>query len=132
MRTSSRKTVQLQNPSVAARFAVVVYGFGVSPLTPQLVFTRAGGHADKRPQDGNRATRKELDRQHTAKASPDAKTVKLADLISNGKSIIKDDPNFAKVFMKEKAALLEVLTEGDAILFKEASDMVASYFNNRS
>ena len=37
-----------------------------------------------------------------------------------------------KVFMKEKAALLEVLTEGDAILFKEASDMVASYFNNRS
>ena len=85
-----------------------------------------------KPEDGNRATRKELDRQHTAKASPDAKTVKLADLISNGKSIIKDDPNFAKVFMKEKAALLEVLTEGDAILFKEASDMVASYFNNRS
>ena len=81
-----------------------------------------------KPEDGNRA----LDRQHTAKASPDAKTVKLADLISNGKSIIKDDPNFAKVFMKEKAALLEVLTEGDAILFKEASDMVASYFNSRS
>ena len=43
-----------------------------------------------KPEDGNRAT-KGADRQHTAKASPDAKTVKLADLISNGKSIIKDD-----------------------------------------
>ena len=57
-----------------------------------------------KPQDGNRATRKELDRQHTAKASPDAKTIKLADLISNSRSIMKDDPNFAKVYMKEKAS----------------------------
>jgi (p)ppGpp synthase/HD superfamily hydrolase len=85
-----------------------------------------------KPEDGNRATRKELDRQHTAKASPDAKTVKLADLISNSMSIIKDDPNFAKVYMKEKRALLEVLTEGDATLYKRASQMVDSYFANRS
>mgnify|MGYP003624998870 FL=1 len=85
-----------------------------------------------KPEDGNRAVRKELDRQHTAKASPDAQTVKLADLISNSTSIVRDDPSFAKVYMKEKAALLEVLTEGNVILFKQASDMVASYFNNRS
>ena len=85
-----------------------------------------------KPEDGNRATRKELDRQHTAKASPDAKTIKLADLISNSMSIVKDDPNFAKVYMKEKRALLEVLTEGDATLYKRASDMVESYFTNRS
>tara|TARA_R100001510_G_C7576490_1_gene151020 strand:+ start:263 stop:796 length:534 start_codon:yes stop_codon:yes gene_type:complete len=85
-----------------------------------------------KPEDGNRATRKELDRQHTAKASPDAKTIKLADLISNSMSIVKDDPNFAKVYMKEKRALLEVLTEGDATLYKRASEMVDSYFANRS
>ena len=82
-----------------------------------------------KPEDGNRATRKELDRQHTAKASPDAKTIKLADLISNSRSIMKDDPNFAKVYMKEKTALLEVLTEGNIILFKQASDIVASYYD---
>jgi len=85
-----------------------------------------------KPEDGNRATRKELDRQHTAKASPDAKTIKLADLISNSRSIVKDDPNFAKVYMKEKAALLEVLTEGNTILFKQASDIVASYYDATS
>jgi len=82
-----------------------------------------------KPEDGNRALRKELDRQHTAKASPDAKTIKLADLISNSRSIMKDDPNFAKVYMKEKAALLEVLTEGNTILFEQASDIVASYYD---
>ena len=80
-----------------------------------------------RPEDGNRATRKELDRQHTAKASPDSKTVKLADLISNARSIVKDDPNFAKVFMKEKALLLEVLTEGDPRLFSFAAKIVEDY-----
>ena len=84
-----------------------------------------------KPEDGNRATRKELDRQHTAKASPDAKTIKLADLISNSMSIVKDDPSFAKVYMKEKRALLEVLNEGDATLYKRASEMVDSYFANR-
>ena len=63
------------------------------------------------------------------RASPDAKTIKLADLISNSHSIVKDDPNFAKVYMKEKAALLEVLTEGNAELFRQASDIVASYYD---
>jgi (p)ppGpp synthase/HD superfamily hydrolase len=85
-----------------------------------------------KPEDGNRAVRKELDRQHTAKASPAAKTIKLADLISNSRSIIRFDPNFAKVFMKEKARLLEVLVEGDTELLDRATDIVASYQASRS
>ena len=99
---------------------------GFSPRVAELVDDLTDV---SRPEDGNRATRKELDRQHTAKASPDAKTIKLADLISNSRSIMKDDPNFAKVYMKEKAALLEVLTEGNAELFRQASDIVASYYD---
>ena len=99
---------------------------GFSPRVAELVDDLTDV---SKPQDGNRATRKELDRQHTAKASPDAKTIKLADLISNSHSIVKDDPNFAKVYMKEKAALLEVLTEGNAELFRQASDIVASYYD---
>jgi len=73
-----------------------------------------------KPSDGNRKTRKAIDLQHTAKASPAAKTVKLADLISNTRSITQYDPNFAKVYLAEKAALLEVLKEGDLILFLRA------------
>tara|TARA_B100000575_G_scaffold36630_1_gene24666 strand:+ start:2934 stop:3452 length:519 start_codon:yes stop_codon:yes gene_type:complete len=84
-----------------------------------------------KPEDGNRAVRKELDRQHSAKASPEAQTIKLADLISNSKSIMEHDPKFAKVYMREKSALLEVLVQGHPTLHKQASDIVSSYYNNR-
>ena len=73
-----------------------------------------------KPSDGNRAVRKEIDRKHTAQAHVEAKTVKLADLISNTQSICQHDKEFAKVYIKEKEALMEVLTEGDARLYKKA------------
>lgn len=71
-------------------------------------------------QDGNRKIRKALDLEHTAQASPSAKTIKLADLISNSRSIGKHDPKFARIYLEEKAKLLEVLTEGDKTLFSKA------------
>ena len=85
-----------------------------------------------KPEDGSRAVRKELDRQHSAQASPEAQTIKLADLISNSKSIMEHDPKFAKVYMREKTALLEVLVQGHPTLHKQASDIVSSYYDNRS
>lgn len=77
-----------------------------------------------KPEDGNRAVRKGIDRQHTAKQSPACKTIKLADLISNSKSILQHDREFAKVYLKEKKLLLEVLKEGDAVLWEEANRIV--------
>jgi len=77
-----------------------------------------------KPEDGNRAARKALDRAHTARASAAAKTIKLADLISNSRSIVEFDPHFAKVYLKEKALLLGVLTDGDQILWKKAAEFV--------
>lgn len=78
------------------------------------------------PNDGNRAARKAIDRSHTAKASPAAKTIKLADVIDNSHSIIERDPKFAEVFLAEKAALLEVLAEGDPCLYSRAMQIVRS------
>jgi len=77
-----------------------------------------------KPEDGNRATRKALDRAHTAAASDRAKTVKLADLLDNTRSIMVHDPNFAVVYMREKALLLDVLTEGNRELFVRALSTV--------
>lgn len=77
-----------------------------------------------KPEDGNRAVRKEIDRNHTAMQSPACKTIKLADLISNSKSILEHDKDFAKVYIKEKELLLEVLTEGDPTLYAQAKDIV--------
>lgn len=70
-----------------------------------------------KPEDGNRAARKAIDRAHIASAWMSAKTVKLADLISNTQSITTHDPNFAKVYLAEKRLLLDVLKDGDATLW---------------
>jgi (p)ppGpp synthase/HD superfamily hydrolase len=85
-----------------------------------------------KPEDGNRRIRKEIDRQHLAKASPAAHTVKLADLIHNSDSIIEHDPGFARVFMREMRELLKVLKEGDPILWERANNIVNNYMQNRS
>lgn len=76
------------------------------------------------PHDGNRAVRKAIDREHTAQAPAEAQTIKLADLISNSKSIMEHDPAFAKTYLAEKRLLLEVLTKGDPGLHAEASKYV--------
>lgn len=73
-----------------------------------------------KPEHGNRAARRTIDLEHTRKGSPEAHTVKLADLISNSRSIIERDLGFAKVYLPEKARLLPVLRDGDPALYAYA------------
>lgn len=73
-----------------------------------------------KPADGNRATRKALDRAHLTTAPPKAMTIKLADLIHNTESIVKYDPKFAEVYLAEKRLLLGVLMAGDRTLYEQA------------
>lgn len=84
------------------------------------------------PEMGNRATRKAIDRDHSANSPAAAQTVKLADLISNSRSILEYDRHFAKVYIREKKLLLEVLTKGDPRLRKMANDIVQNYINRVS
>ena len=77
-----------------------------------------------KPSDGNREIRKNMDRCHLAMAIPEAKTIKLADLISNAKSIVQHDRHFAVVYLKEKELLLPFLKEGNQILYKMAGDIL--------
>lgn len=73
------------------------------------------------PLDGNRAVRKAIDREHLSAASYAGKSIKLADLIDNTKSIVEHDPGFAKVYLAEKRELLSVLSDGHPVLFQEAT-----------
>lgn len=79
-----------------------------------------------KPEDGNRAVRKAIDREHTARAPAEAQTVKLADLISNSRSILVHGGGFASVYLEEKRMLLEVLTRGDATLMAQARQIVGA------
>jgi (p)ppGpp synthase/HD superfamily hydrolase len=80
-----------------------------------------------RPADGNRKIRKEIDRLHNGRASPDGKTIKLADLISNSRDIAKHDASFAVTYMREKELLLPLLTEGNATLYARAVAILREY-----
>jgi (p)ppGpp synthase/HD superfamily hydrolase len=81
-----------------------------------------------RPEDGNRALRKQLDREHIARGDARVHTIKLADLIDNSESIQANDPNFARVYMNEKRLLLNVLEDGHPVLFERARDIVDAWF----
>jgi (p)ppGpp synthase/HD superfamily hydrolase len=73
-----------------------------------------------RPDHGNRAQRKAVDRAHTAAAPAAAQTIKLADLICNTRSIVEHDAKFAETYLAEKRQLLEVMIKGDARLRERA------------
>ncbi len=93
---------------------VAVFGPTVAQLVRELTDVSRGS-------DGNRAARKAVDRAHSAQASVAAKTIKLADLIDNSQSILERDPKFAVTYLEEKRLLLEVLRDGDAILWAIAA-----------
>lgn len=97
----------------------------VLELFGENVVTLIDGLTDvSKPEDGNRAVRKAIDRAHTAEQSAECKTIKLCDLIDNAGSILQYDKDFAKVYIKEKELLLEVLKEGDKYLWDVANDIV--------
>jgi len=77
-----------------------------------------------KPTDGNRKIRKAIDKEHLSKASPDAMTIKLADLIDNSNSIIDHDPDFAKIYLKKIAILMDILVWGDSILYNMVMDIL--------
>ncbi|MGZ3272397.1 MAG: HD domain-containing protein [Caulobacteraceae bacterium] len=62
---------------------------------------------------GTRAERKAASRARLASSPGWVQTIKCADLISNTSSIVLHDPKFARVYLAEKRALLEVMTLAD-------------------
>lgn len=75
-------------------------------------------------EQGNRTQRKALSRDRLSRAPDWVKTIKCADLISNTSSIMDHDPEFAKVYLEEKRALLMVITDADARLWELAWKML--------
>ena len=107
----------VEDTSVTSQDILKEFGAKIAKLVVELTDI-------SKPEDGNRATRKAMDRDKLASASAEAQTIKYADLISNGKDIMQNDPKFAKVYMKEKADLLRVMTKGDSRLRSAALAML--------
>lgn len=69
-----------------------------------------------KPGDGNRETRKRIDREHTWMAPKSSQTIKVCDLIANTRDITSADPNFAVVYMKEKRLLLQGMNADEGLM----------------
>jgi (p)ppGpp synthase/HD superfamily hydrolase len=77
----------------------------VLDLTDQFTKQQAPGY--------NRKRRKQMEVERQGKISPRAQTIKLADIIDNTRDIIAQDISFAKVYLPEIVALLEVLKSAE-------------------
>lgn len=84
-----------------------------NPRIAQLVGEVSG---ISKKSDGNREKRKRMDKNHYAKASKWGKVIKLADIIHNLPTMIRDSPEFAPVYVHEKEELLEVIRDGSPLL----------------
>lgn len=68
----------------------------------------------------NRKKRKENEVERQSKMSPEAKTIKLADVIDNTRDIVLNDLNFARRYVPEMEALIEALQGGNFKLLMTA------------
>lgn len=82
------------------QIAATALGFDIAALVADLTNVSV-------LSDGNRATRKALDRKHIAAAQPRAMLIKLADRLDNATSIFKHDPKFGLVYGQEAELLLQ-------------------------
>lgn len=102
-----------------------------TPVTREDIEREFGGHVavlvmelTDQCHEGNRATRMAAEAARLGTISSEAQTVKLADFISNTRSIVAEDPGFARVYLREKLRVLDVMKAGDATLYDHAMALI--------
>jgi (p)ppGpp synthase/HD superfamily hydrolase len=76
---------------------------------------------------GNRKVRVAADRVHYAQGSKWAKAIKIADMIHNMPTMIRDNPDFAPKYVKEKEDLLDVIQDGSPLLASIARNIIDDF-----
>jgi guanosine-3',5'-bis(diphosphate) 3'-pyrophosphohydrolase len=74
----------------------------------------------------NRKARKEMESIRMGKISPRSQTIKYADLLDNGKDIMKNDPKFGELYIKEKETILKYMNKGDSVLYNKCIEALRS------
>lgn len=92
-----------------------------SPRVVELV-----DYMTERDWSGNRRVRKTKERIRLSKGDAECQALKLADLISNARSIITHDPGFARVFVREAKDLAVSFTAADRRIVEIANRVLDS------
>jgi (p)ppGpp synthase/HD superfamily hydrolase len=72
----------------------------------------------------NRRKRKDMERDRMRRISPDAQTIKYADILDNSHEITQQDPQFAPRYLKECRMLLQAMPLGHAGLYHKVKEMI--------
>lgn len=81
----------------------------------------------------NRRWRRGKEAERLATASPEAQTIKYADILDNSIDISENDPGFALVYLRESKDMLRQLDKGNPLLrqrvVQEVDDRLKQYFS---
>jgi (p)ppGpp synthase/HD superfamily hydrolase len=72
----------------------------------------------------NRRARRSREAERLSKVSPDAQTIKYADIIDNTMDIAKDETDFALTYLRECQQLLQSISDGNPHLYERAVNTV--------
>lgn len=75
-----------------------------------------------------RAERKESEAERLGRVSERAQNIKALDLVDNTHSIVEHDKGFAKIYLREKAAVLAKLTKADYRILAHAHLTLSNAF----
>lgn len=78
-----------------------------------------------------RRGRKDREAQRLSQISPDAQTIKYADIIDNVSDIIRHDTDFAIVFVREANQMLKMMEVGHPVLRERAIRLVEQSLSPR-
>jgi guanosine-3',5'-bis(diphosphate) 3'-pyrophosphohydrolase len=82
----------------------------------------------------NRRSRKTKEFERLAQISPDAQTVKYADIMDNLNDINKDETDFALVYIRESKQLLSQIDKGNRLLYgrvlQKSDEALRNYWDN--
>ena len=72
----------------------------------------------------NRRSRKEKEAQRLSQVSPDAQTIKYADILDNVKDNFSQDTDSERLYICEAKELLRLMENGNPVLREKATDLV--------
>lgn len=92
--------------------------------TLRLVIEMTDVYVWKKFPQWNRRERKQRELDRIALTSPDAQTIKYADIMDNSMEIAHEDTDFAPRYLKECLAVLKIADKGDPELYRRAKKTV--------
>lgn len=105
-------------------FLLTIMDNAAASKTIQLVEELTDEYIKSKYPKLNRRLRKLKEVERMSQTSSGAQTIKYADIFDNTNEIVKHDPAFAKVFLKECKALLNVMNKGNLSLYEIAKNKV--------